>query len=180
MPSMPCIAFYAFYALHCLLFNGPKILFREHLCAGIWHRLGLQSCWASSVSQPCPTALHTARTSNLQPVPTSFRPSMHLLSLFLLVSKMPFRHLICNAVATPLGLNLAVLHRLPSRPWTGFAIRLLVFALSSPGSFRRLDHRATCGASMGESTCNNTVAHAQLRAAAPDNVNCSVANIAVQ
>ena len=51
MPSMPCIAF-------CLAV--PKMLFRERLCARFWHRLGLQSCWGSGVSQPCPTVLHRA------------------------------------------------------------------------------------------------------------------------
>ena len=30
------------------------MLFREHLCTRFWHRLGLQSCWGSGVSQPCP------------------------------------------------------------------------------------------------------------------------------
>ena len=38
----------------------PKMLFRQHLCARFWHRLGLQSCWGSGVSQPCPTVLHRA------------------------------------------------------------------------------------------------------------------------
>ena len=51
MPCMPCIAF-------CLAV--PKMLFREHLCARFWHRLGLESCWGSGVSQPCPTVLHKA------------------------------------------------------------------------------------------------------------------------
>ena len=45
MPCTPCIAF-------CLAV--PKMLFREHLCARFWHRLGLESCWGSGVSQPCP------------------------------------------------------------------------------------------------------------------------------
>ena len=40
-PVHPDIYGFAFYALHCLLFNGPKILFREHLCAGFWHRTAL-------------------------------------------------------------------------------------------------------------------------------------------
>ena len=51
LPSMPCIAF---------CFAVPKMLFREHLCARFWHRLGLQSCWGSGVSQPCLTVLHRA------------------------------------------------------------------------------------------------------------------------
>ena len=50
-PDIYGFAFYAFYALHCV----PKMLFREHLCARFWHRLGLQSCWGSGVSQPCLT-----------------------------------------------------------------------------------------------------------------------------
>ena len=36
------------------------MLFREHLCARFWRGLGLQSCWGSGVSQPCPTVLHRA------------------------------------------------------------------------------------------------------------------------
>ena len=38
----------------------PKMLFRDHLCASFWHRLGLESCWGWGVSQPCRTVLHTA------------------------------------------------------------------------------------------------------------------------
>ena len=51
---LPCIALYALYLA------VPKVLFREHLCARFWHRLGLESCWGSGVSQPCPTVLHRA------------------------------------------------------------------------------------------------------------------------
>ena len=55
---------FAFYALHmpCIAFclAVPKMLFREHLCARFWHRLGLQSCWGSGVSQPCLPVLHKA------------------------------------------------------------------------------------------------------------------------
>ena len=36
------------------------MLFREHLCARFWRRLGLQSCWGSGVSQPCVIVLHRA------------------------------------------------------------------------------------------------------------------------
>ena len=51
---LPCIALYAFNLA------VPKMLFREHLCARFWHRLGLESCCGSGVSQLCPTMLHTA------------------------------------------------------------------------------------------------------------------------
>ena len=166
--------------LPCLPLVVPKMLFRKHLCACFWHRLGLESCWDPLFRNHAPqrSTKPVSPISN-HAVPKILCPSMHLISLFLLVSKMPFWHLVCDE-CHPLVLKFAVLHRLPSRPWTGFAIRRLVFALYSPGSFRRLDRRATCGASMGESTYNNTVSHAKLLAAVPDNMNFSVANIAVQ
>ena len=56
--SMPCMA--CIFALYCLALAVPKMLFREHLCARFWHRLGLESCWGSGVSEPCPTVRHTA------------------------------------------------------------------------------------------------------------------------
>ena len=53
LPCMPCK--YALYiALYALYSAVPKMLFREHLCTRLWHRLRLQSCWGSGVSQPCP------------------------------------------------------------------------------------------------------------------------------
>ena len=61
-PDIYGFAFYAWYALYCIAFclAVPKMLFREHLCARFWHRLGLESCWGSGVSQPCPAVLHKA------------------------------------------------------------------------------------------------------------------------
>ena len=63
-PDIYGFAFDAFYALHmpCIAFclAVPKMLFREHLCTRFWHRLGLQSCWGSGVSQPCLPVLHKA------------------------------------------------------------------------------------------------------------------------
>ena len=53
LPSMPC-KFALYIALYALYSAVPKMLFREHLCTRFWHRLGLQSCWGSGVSQPCP------------------------------------------------------------------------------------------------------------------------------
>ena len=86
-----------------------------------------------------------------------------------------------SAVSEPCATmpNIAVLRSLPLRSWTRFAIRLLVFALYSPRRVRRLDLCATCGASMGESTCNDTLSDAKLLAAVPGDVNCPVANSAV-
>ena len=57
LPSMPCMP----CKLLCiaLYVAVPKMLFREHLRARFWHRLGLESCWGSGVSQPCP-ALYLA------------------------------------------------------------------------------------------------------------------------
>ena len=56
LPSMFCMPCFALYGLYLAV---PKMLFREHLCARFWHRLGLESCWGSGVSQPCPTVLHS-------------------------------------------------------------------------------------------------------------------------
>ena len=53
LPCMPC-KFVLYIALYALYSAVPKMLFREHLCTRFWHRLGLQSCWGSGVSQPCP------------------------------------------------------------------------------------------------------------------------------
>ena len=36
--------------LPCMPLVVPKMLFRKHLCACFWHRLGLESCWGSLVS----------------------------------------------------------------------------------------------------------------------------------
>ena len=76
-------------------------------------------------------------------------------------------------------LGRAALRRLPLLPWTSFAIRFLVFALYSPRSLPWQDLCATCGASMDESTSDNTVSNAKLLAAAPGGMNGTVANGAV-
>ena len=63
--------------------------------------------------------------------------------------------------------------------WTCFPIRLLVLALYSPRSLRRLDLCATSGASMGERTYHDTISNTKLLATMPCDLNVSCANAAV-
>ena len=102
-PVHPDIYGFAFYALYALYLAVPKMLFREHLCARFWRRLGLESCWGSGVSQPCPTVLHST-------FPRYSGSSKHLwlcllclvclvnllcIALYLAVPKMLFREHLC-------------------------------------------------------------------------------------
>ena len=130
LPSMPCMP--CKFALYCLVWlcllclvclvnllcialylAVPKMLFREHLCARFWYRLGLESCWASGVSQPCPTVLHRA-------FPRYSGSSKHLwlcllclvwlvyllcIALYLAVPKMLFRKHLCARFWHRLGLE---------------------------------------------------------------------------
>ena len=111
MPCMACI-----FALYCLALAVPKMLFREHLCARFWHRLGLESCWGSGVSEPCPTVRHTAfprysgSSQHLWLCPTSHTPPFQeCIALYAFsgsedaISKASLRMLL----APPWGLNLA-------------------------------------------------------------------------
>ena len=67
----------------------------------------------------------------------------------------------------------------PCGCWTCFPIRLLVLALYSPRSLRRLDLCATSWASMGERTYHDTISNTKLLATMPCDLNVSSANAAV-
>ena len=102
MPCMPCIAFGL---------GVPKMLFRERLCARFWHRLGLESCWGSGVSQPCSTMLHRAFPWYWPVIQTSMAlPSMPgmpctCIAFCLAVPKMLFREHLCARFWHRLGLE---------------------------------------------------------------------------
>ena len=116
-PDSYGFAFYAFYALHmpCVAFSlaVPKMLFRAHLCARFWHRLGLQSCWGSGVSQPCPTVLHRAFPWYWPVHPDSYGfafyafYALHMpcIAFCLAVPKMLFREHLCARFWHRLGLQ---------------------------------------------------------------------------
>ena len=52
LPCTPCMA--CIFALYCLVFSSSEDAISRAPCARFWHRLGLESCWGSGVSQPCP------------------------------------------------------------------------------------------------------------------------------
>ena len=88
----------------------PKMLFRHPLCARFWHRLGLQSCWGSGVSQPCPTVLHRAFPWYWPVHPDSYGFAFICLlclayAFCLAVPKMLFRHPLCARFWHRLGLQ---------------------------------------------------------------------------
>ena len=110
LPSMFCMPCFALFGLYLAV---PKMLFREHLCARFWHRLGLESCWGSGVSQPCPTVLHST-------FPRYSGSSKHLwlcllclvlpckllcIALYVAVPKMLFREHLCARFWHRLGLE---------------------------------------------------------------------------
>ena len=125
--SMPCMA--CIFALYCLALAVPKMLFREHLCARFWHRLGLESCWGSGVSEPCPTVRHTAfprysgSSQHLWLCPTAthhpFRSVLPCMPL--VVPKMLFRKHLCVCFWHRLGLESCwgslVSHACPTQPF---------------------------------------------------------------
>ena len=63
--------------------------------------------------------------------------------------------------------------------WTRFPFRRRVFALYSPRSLRRLDLRATSGASMGERACYDPISNTKLLATMPCDLDLSSPNAAV-
>ena len=132
---MPCMACTGIFALYCLALAVPKMLFREHLCARFWHRLGLESCWGFGVSEPCPTVRHTAfpRYSGssqhlwlclvIRFIPTAIHhPFRSVLPCMpLVVPKMLFRKHLCVCFWHRLGLESCwgslVSHACPTQPF---------------------------------------------------------------
>ena len=83
-----------------------------------WPSLGRPSRWGSAVLAPWPYVIAVMRAQT------------------------PWAGIVMGCCCFGTRPNIAVLHRLPLRPWTSFAIRLLVFASYSPRSLRRQDHCA--------------------------------------
>ena len=106
----------------------PKMLFRHPLCARFWHRLGLQSCWGSGVSQPCPTVLHRAFPCMVLAGPSRQLWLCLLCLLCLLFSSSE------DAIST------ASLRTLLAPPWASILLGIRCFAT--------MPHRAPQGFSM--------------------------------
>ena len=51
---------YALYALYCLLFSSSEDAISRASLRTLLAPSGVESCWGSGVSQPCPTIFHSA------------------------------------------------------------------------------------------------------------------------
>ena len=125
-----------------------------------WPPLGLESCWGSAVSEPCPRRCFCSRT-------ITSRLAKCFASICVAACPTVLRNGPCRSLLYP------------DSCWTSFPIRLLVFALNSSRSFRWLHLRATAGASMGERTYHVAISNTKLLAAVPCDVHRSRANDAI-
>ena len=147
-----------------------------HPAGVLLFRFGLESCWSYPVYS-CSRRFRNHAPQSL--LLTKWHASSTACRRTIFFSGVRKQRQVIFREVVFCRLGRAALRRLPLRPWTSFAIRIPVFALYSPRSLHRMDLCATCGASMGKSTCNNTVSHAKLLAAVPGDMNFSVANGAV-
>ena len=59
--SLLCLLWLVLPCLPCsLVFSSSEDAISRSSLRLPWHRLGLESCWGSGVSEPCPTVLHKA------------------------------------------------------------------------------------------------------------------------
>ena len=110
------------------------MLFREHLCTRFWHRLGLQSCWGSGVSQPCPRCSTRRFHGTGRSIHTSMAlPCMPSISALYCIVCLEFS-------GSEDAISRASLRTLLAPPWAWILLRIRCFAT--------MPHNAPHGVSM--------------------------------